>query len=105
MSILQRIQYESGLLHVDVTGEFSLEEGKRNFLEILGAVARYQAAKVFVDGRTVKGKPEDIERFYYGEFAAKETHRFGREHGICPQFAYVLHEPLRCKSRDEYQDF
>jgi hypothetical protein len=57
------MHFESGLLKVDATGEFSLQEAKRNFLEILGAVARHQATKVLLDGRTVKGKPEDMERF------------------------------------------
>ena len=95
MSILQEIHFESGLLKVDARGEFSLEEAKRAFLEMLGAVARYQAKKVLVDGRNVKGKPGDFERFCYGEFAAKETFRLVKEHGIAPRFAYVLHEPLR----------
>ena len=89
------MHFDSGLLHVDATGEFSLEEAKRNFLELLGAVARHRATKVLLDGRTVKGKPEDMERFYYGEFAAKETMRLVKEHGIAPSFAYVLHDPLR----------
>jgi hypothetical protein len=95
MSILQVMHFESGLLKVDARGEFSLEEAKRAFLEMLEAVAQYRAEKVLVDGRNVKGKPEDFERFLYGEFAAKETHRLAKEHGIVPRFAYVLHEPLR----------
>ena len=36
-----------------------------------------------------------MERFYYGEFAAKETMRLVKEHGIFPRFAYVMNEPLR----------
>lgn len=95
MGILEQMQFESGLLHVVATGEFSLEEAKRNFQEVLGAVVQYRATKVFLDGRTVKGKPEDMERFYYGEFAANETRRLVKEHGIVPRFAYVIHEPLR----------
>jgi len=45
MSIRQKMHFESGLLRVDATGEFYLEEAKRAFLEMLGAVAQYQAEK------------------------------------------------------------
>ena len=89
------MQFESGLLRVVVTGEFSLEEAKRNFQEVLGAVVQYRATKVLLDGGTMKGNPEAVERFYYGDFAAKETMRLLKEHGIFPRFACVIHEPLR----------
>lgn len=36
----REMHFESGLLRVDVTGEFSLEEAERGFLEMLGVVAR-----------------------------------------------------------------
>src|SRR5215831_6639888 len=91
MSILQEIHFESGLLKVDARGEFSLEEAKRAFLEMLGAVAQYKAKKVLFDGRKLKGKPEIWQRFYYGEFAATETTRLVDAHRAVPQFAYVLH--------------
>lgn len=95
MSILQEMSFESGLLKVDVRGEFSLDEAKRAFLEVLEAVARYQARRILLDGRTMKGEPADLERFYYGEFAANETVRLIKEHKIVPQFAYVFNVPLR----------
>jgi hypothetical protein len=60
----------------------------------VGAVVQYQATKVLLDGRTVKGKPEDVECLYYGEFAAKEIMRLVREHGLFPRFAFVIHQPL-----------
>ena len=97
MSIQQEIRFESGVLKVDARGEFSLEEAKRAFLEILEAVAQYQAEKVLFDGRNLKGEPARIERFFYGYFAATETislvalKRMRR----APQFAYVINEPLR----------
>lgn len=99
MSILQEMYFESGLLKVDARGEFSLDAAKHAFLEVLGAVVRYQARKILLDGRTMKGKPEDLERFYYGEFAASETVRLIKEHRIVPQFAYVLNVPLRDPGR------
>ena len=51
MSIQQEMHYELGLLRVDARGEFSLEEAKRAFLEMLGAVAQYKAEKVLLDAR------------------------------------------------------
>ena len=99
MSIQQEIHFESGLLRVDASGEFSLVEAKRAFIEVLEAIARYEAEKVLIDGRKVKGKPEVIERFYYGQFAAEETSKLVKEHGVSPQFAYVIHEPLRDPGR------
>jgi hypothetical protein len=97
MSMRLDMHFEASVLNVDATGTFSLPEAERTFLEILEAIAYYQAAKTLVDGRDVEGEPELIERFYYGEFAAKETARLLTEHRIprAPRFAYVVHEPLR----------
>jgi hypothetical protein len=99
MSINQRMQFQSGLLTIEADGEFSLEEAKSTFMEILGAVAQYQAQKVLFDGRNVRGKPREFERFLYGDFAAKETIKLVNEHGIVPRFAYVLRPPLRDPQR------
>jgi hypothetical protein len=95
----QEMHFESGLLRVDVMGVFSLEEAKRAFLEVIGAVAQYGTKKVLIDGRKVKGNPGDFERFYYGEFAAQETQRLYSETRISPRFAYLIHEPLRDPGR------
>jgi len=95
MSIQLNMHFQSGLLNVDASGEFSLEEAKRTFLEILDAIARHQAEKVLINGRTMAGKPKNFQRFLYGEFAAQETMRLVRERGISPRFAYVMHAPLR----------
>ena len=62
---------------------------------MLEAVARYKAEKVLLDGRTLTGKPEDLERFFYGEFAAKAAIRLLKDHGIAAKFAYVLSVPIR----------
>jgi len=86
---------ETAFLHVDASGEFSLEEAKRTFLEMLAAVAMHKARKVLIDGRKVVGEPKTMERFYYGEFAAQAVARSAdRERPYVPQFAYVLHEPV-----------
>ena len=99
MGILQQINFQSGLLNVEASGEFSLVEAKRAFLEMLAAVAQYQAERVLFDGRKLTGRPDDIERFFYGEFAAQETLRVVDDHGIVPRFAYVITEPLRDRGR------
>ena len=99
MNIRQQMRFESGFLKIEASGEFSLEEAKRTFLEMLGVVAQCQAEKVVFDGRNVNGKPRDFERFLYGEFAAQETMRLLHEHGIAPRFAYVILEPLRDPAR------
>ena len=101
MSIRQEMHFESGILKVDARGEFSLEEAKRAFLEMLEAVAQYQAEKLFFDGRNLKGEPASIERFFYGYFAAAETiNLIGMKRmRQAPQFAYVMNEPLRDPQR------
>jgi hypothetical protein len=99
MSLQQKMHFESGFLSVDASGDFSLEDAKLAFLEMLGAVVQYKAEKILLDGRNVNGNPRDIERFYYGEFAARETRNIVVEHKIVPRFAYVLHEPLRDPAR------
>jgi hypothetical protein len=62
---------------------------------MLEAVGLHKADKVLFDGRKLTGKPETIERFYYGEFAAQTVANFA-ERGVsrATQFAYVLREPV-----------
>jgi len=74
-----------GLLNVVAGGEFSLEDAKQAFLEMLGAVVRHKAERILLDGRNVRGNPKDMERFYYSEFAARETRRIVVEHKIHPR--------------------
>ena len=91
-----RICAGSGLLRVIAIGEFSLAEAERTFLEILDAVARHKMEKILLDGRELKGDPNTIQRFLYGESAAHAIARYIRERGVprAPQFAYVLQEPV-----------
>ena len=87
---------ESGFLRVGAVGEFSLEEASRTFLEMLEAVARHKVRKVLFDGRGLRGVAETMERFYYGEFAARAVVEFA-DRGMLSrstQFGYVLEEPL-----------
>ena len=85
MNIRQQMRFESGFLKIEASGEFSLEEAKRTFLEMLGVVSQYHAEKVVFDGRNVNGKARDFERFLYGEFAAQETMRQEPQRGDSPQ--------------------
>jgi len=86
---------EESLLRVVAKGEFSLEEAKRTFLEMLEAVALHKSKKVLLDGRTVLGDPKTMERFYYGEFAAQSVSQY-QARGVSrgTPFAYVLLEPM-----------
>ena len=93
------MHFESGLLSVDASGEFSLEDAKQAFLELHGSVVQYKAEKILFDVRNVKGTPTDMERFCYGDFVARATHRIVREHGIVPRVAYLAHVPLRDPER------
>jgi stage II sporulation SpoAA-like protein len=93
------MHFQSGLLKVDASGEFSLEDARQAFREMLGAVVQYKAEKILIDGRNVKGFPTDLERFIYGEFVASETQKIVKKYRIAPRFAYVIHEPLRDSER------
>ena len=96
MSIKLKISPESGFLHVGATGEFSLEEAKRVFIEMLEAVAQHQIGKVLLDGRELAGNPRFMERFYYSEFAAETVSKFAARGGLpATQFAYVMVIPMR----------
>jgi CheY-like chemotaxis protein len=95
MGMILEIRAESGFLHVDATGKFSLEEAERTFLEILEAVAQHKVKKVLFDGRRITGNPKTMERFFYGKFAADAVRKF-EDRGVSywTQFAYVLEEPV-----------
>ena len=64
------MHFESGLLSVEASGDFSLEN--RHFWAYLRLLPTIRPEKILFDGRNVIGKPGDMERFYYGEFAATE---------------------------------
>jgi hypothetical protein len=84
-----------GLLYATLSGDFSLAEAKRTFLQILAAVERHQAGKVLVDGRGVTGKLTAMERFHYGEFVAATVLDMRLKVGMCdPRFSFVLVEPV-----------
>jgi hypothetical protein len=95
MSMMLKISAEAGFLHVNAMGDFSLAEAKRTFIEVLEAATRDKVGKVLLDGRALTGKPEMMERFYYGEFAAQAVAKFTAR-GVFPttEFAYVLEVPV-----------
>ena len=95
MSMMLKISTEPGFLRATVTGDFSLPEAKRTFIEILEAVARSKVEKVLFDGQELSGNPEFMERFYYGEFTAETVEKF-TTHGVSrtTRFAYMLKEPV-----------
>src|SRR4051812_43875544 len=91
MSMKLEICPELAFLRVRAVGEFSLEEAGRTFLEMLEAVARHKVRKVLFDGRGLVGEPKKMERFYYGEFAARAVSASAVP---STQFGYVLEEPV-----------
>jgi len=84
----------SEFLKAHATGEFSLREAQKTFLEMLESVAQHKASKVLFDGRAISGEPRMIERFYYGEFAAQSVEKSATRGASRTQFAYVLLEPV-----------
>ena len=95
MSMIQEISAESDFLYVRTAGEFSLPEAQKNFIGILDAIAQHKVAKVLFDGRQVTGEPQMMERFFYGEFAARWVARYAaRGVSRATRFAYVLQEPV-----------
>ena len=86
---------EAGALHVTATGKFSLAEAKKTFLKMMRVVKRLKVGRVLFDARRVVGKPNVMERFYYGVFVA-DTAVDHALLGSCPfpRLAYVLKEPL-----------
>ena len=102
MSILLRIIPEDGFLRVVATGEFSLEEAERAFLDVINIVAEHMYEKILIDGREITGEPKTIERFFYGKFAAEMCVDFlyvifkrgEKTPKLAPKFAYILKEPV-----------
>ena len=96
MGMTTKISTRPENIHVATSGDFSLDEAKRTFLEVLDTVQRHGIRKVLLDGRDVRGEPLLIERFYYGQFAADQVNSL-KEHGWKGgdlQIAYVLEEPV-----------
>ena len=96
MGMANKIHVRPAGLYVSVTGEFTLDDARRTFLEIVQYVDENQIDKVLFDGSKITGDPTVIDRFYYGEFAAhavqrlKDNEKYAKE----PYFAYILHEPV-----------
>jgi hypothetical protein len=96
MAMTLEITADSELLHVVASGRFSTDDAERATIEMLDALARHQVEKILFDARKVSGAPDTIQRFLYGDFAARAVARYTLDPGIPPasQFAYVMHEPL-----------
>ena len=95
MDVALAVRADGGLLYATLSGEFSLEEAQRTFLQILASLEQYQLPKVVVDGRPVTGVPSDADRYLYGEFVAKAvSEQCNRMKWNMPQFAYLLIPPV-----------
>jgi hypothetical protein len=96
MAMILTLKREGDLLRATVLGEFSLEQAKKNFLEVLDAAVLYDSRRVLFDGRCVTGFPDGPDRYFYGEFAAHSLwDRIARGLvGRPPTFAFVLSPPV-----------
>jgi len=95
MSMRQELRPDADFLEVRATGEFSLDEAKRIFVEMMEAVALHKTKRLLFDGRTLTGNPQTLERFYYAEFAAATVAQFKRRDASgVTRFAYLLKEPV-----------
>src|SRR5215469_15068634 len=95
MNMREEMGSDSDLLTVHVTGEFSLDEAKRIFVEMMESIALHRTKRLLFDGLTITGDPRTIERFYYGEFAAQTVAQYqSRGVSLATPFAYVLSEPV-----------
>jgi hypothetical protein len=83
LSILLQITAESDLLTVVATEVFIRSGEKHN------------CKKVLLDGRSLTGTPERMERFYYGEFVAEAVmNSIAQGVSAATQFAYILTEAI-----------
>ena len=94
MGMMLNLETESQIIRAVISGEFSDEEGKRTFLEILGTSERLGIDKILIDGAQVTGNINIIQRFFYGEFVAQTTLDLRMRSNHYPQLAYVLKEPV-----------
>lgn len=86
---------EPDVVVAQVSGEFSLPEAKRVFLELLDTTEKNGLQKILFDGREITTAPTDMERFGYAEYAAKSVAVFmQRNRGVSLKFAYVLLPPV-----------
>ena len=95
MGIDLQLFVEPDCIRAVATGEFSLEEAKRTFLELMEVVVRHKMEKILIDGRDLKGNLTVMERFYFGGFTADTVDANlldGKVHN--PQFAYILSESV-----------
>jgi hypothetical protein len=95
MSMSLEIHARADCLQASIAGAFSLAGAKDAFLKIAEAAAFHRMKKVLVDGRSLTGNPETLERFHYSQFAAELVQKF-QDRGLSPatRFAYVLVEPV-----------
>ena len=95
MDVALAVRADQGLLYATWSGEYSLEEAQRTFLQILAGLEQHYVPKVIVDGRPVTGEPSDAERYLYGVFVAEQvSEQCNRLKWNMPQFAYLLIPPV-----------
>lgn len=90
----QEISHKYGCIQATLSGSFSLNAAERFFLEMIEAAAENKCAKILVDGSGITGKPENMERFYYGEWAANKMRELRIRIKSDVKIAYYLKIPV-----------
>lgn len=86
---------DQGFLEATLSGDFSLEEAERTFVQIVQSAIEHKVARVLVDAQGVQGEPTALQRFCYGEFAAKVVRELYSVTGLrAPTFAYLMSHPV-----------
>jgi len=101
MSMRTKITAEPHHLLVQVSGEYSLDQAKLSFLDLVDAIKEHKLGNVLYDGRELTGEPRLLERFHYGHFVAESIQDLKDRGWTGPElrFAYVLKQPVLDEQR------
>ena len=95
MNMKMEIIYETGYLHIKISGKFSLTEANDNFVKIMEAAAQSGDNRVLIDCLSLEGTMTTTERLQYSSFVIKQIEEFssrGVHRSI--RLAYVVLPPL-----------
>lgn len=95
MAMTVQLNNEPEYLRATLAGEFSLDEAKRTFFDIVEAARRLGIDRIVIDGLAVTGVPQFLERFDYAQFTAELSVLLSIREGFTGRFAYVMRIPLK----------
>ena len=95
MNMKMEIIYETGYLHIKISGKFSLTEANDNFVKIMNAAEQSGVNRLLIDCLNLEGAMNTSERLQYSSFVVKQVDEFstkGVPRGI--RLSYVVLPPL-----------